>query len=215
MRQHRSVGLIALVALLGASSCRSDEDEAVLQAAPQPLIRQAALCLGCDPACNVVADAPRAHDLTDENSIGVRYDEGAEGLVLDGGETGRYRRRIDGRIPCARPLAPMWEMIAVDADLVDGSELTFSVQTADRAVDLDGASPVVIEANAGESTYGLELDAHGAGHRRYLQVSAELTAAPDGASPVFRTLQTLFYCVCGCDAERDACTPGCPCDSDC
>jgi hypothetical protein len=219
---------MAVLALCGVglptASCQPPErpapgaDERHGQAARRSLIRQADLCGACDPACNLVTDAPQGFDLTPENSIGLTYDQSAGGLVLDGASSGRYTRRIDGRIPCAGQLEAYWDQLYYDADCPDGASLTIEIQTADRADDLDGAEAYVVATIPGAeppADLGGVLDEHSAQRRRYLQVSVELATAPDGASPVFRTMGTVLYCACACDAGDGDCTPGCRCDWDC
>lgn len=132
---------------------------------------------------------------------------------------GSYIRLHDSRLACTDDRTAHWSQLYWDIVTPAGTEIIFWGRTANRVEQL-GLSPSMELARIPSSEDPADIEAvmtaAGVSNRmRYLEIRVQLIALDGETSPVFKNMDTLFYCRCECDADFDTCTPDCDCDPQC
>lgn len=132
---------------------------------------------------------------------------------------GSYIRLHDSRLACADDRTAHWSQLYWDVVTPPDTEIIFWGRTADRMEQL-GLSPTMELARIPSSEDPVDVEAimtaEGVSNTlRYFEIRVQLIALDGETSPVFKNMDTLFYCRCECDADIDTCTPDCDCDPQC
>jgi DNA-binding beta-propeller fold protein YncE len=129
---------------------------------------------------------------------------------------GSYTRVYDSRFQCRDGMSVVWSQLYWDADAPENTHVNFEARVAGD----DGVysrSVLIVAAPGGASPANLMevLAANGLSPTsRYLEIRVELQSLDSETSPVFRSMDTVFFCRCDCDVNEE-CTEHCDCDGDC
>lgn len=131
---------------------------------------------------------------------------------------GSYTRTYDSDMTCDDDTTPHWSQFYWDAETPEGTQITFWARSADRT-DRLGRSPTMEVATQPGSTSPVDLEdifaPHGVStNYRYLEIRVQLQSLDDDTSPIFRNMDTVYYCRCECNTDHE-CTDRCDCDPDC
>ncbi len=131
---------------------------------------------------------------------------------------GSYTRIYDSDLVCDADEVITWGQLYWDVVTPPGTRINFWARSADRT-DRFGRSPTMLVAEVPDDASPVNLlevmaAAGVSPHHRYLEIRVQLQASDDDESPIFRSMDTVFFCHCECDVNSE-CNAPCDCDGDC
>ena len=131
---------------------------------------------------------------------------------------GSYTRRHDALMACSGGLGAMWALLYWDVETPAGTRIDFTARTAASLADLGLAPEISLASVPGDTSPAnvqAILSASGIENGlRFMDVRVSLHSSDGVTTPVFRNMDMVYFCTCGCDVDT-ACTAGCTCDRNC